>query len=765
MSPHPETFGKYQFIDRVAVGGMAEVFLATVHGEAGFTKPVIIKRLHERYWDDEALVQMFVDEARLTAQLMHGNICQVLDLGTVDGAFFMAMEYIAGEDVRTLQDYARRQGMVMPIEAAVFITCEVLAGLDYALRKQDSAGNSLQIIHRDISPQNILISYEGEVKVIDFGIAKARTRAVQTEAGVIKGKFRYMSPEQASGKELDHRSDLFSTAVVLYELLIGEPHSIELPDTEILYRIRQADFEPVRKRRKEVPAKLEKILKKALKREADRRYSTAADFRSDLLDLAQKYKWRFGNVEMSQVMQGVFDEERRRRRDHSWTGEMNHDSSSVSGSFRRPARRPVMDLSQQHLEDVSQHGQRGQAPGSALDDVPTRAINTGTGSRQAAPTLPPPGPPQQQMLQQPPPPPQQQLPPQQQVQRQHQQQPQQQQQPQHQQQLQQQQQQQHQQQQQQQLQQQQQQHQQQPPHQQQQQLQPPPQQPSAPQQGKRRGGAFSRGEDLPAPVKKPEITSLAAAASSPSSAVTPVPERVATVERHTPPVRGEGSGLRTLLGTLVVLLLGAGLVFWLYTTNPEFLGLEPVTVERRSAPAPAPAPRRLEPEKPATTPKPSPSGKGLVRIRSNPPGARIYMCGKYTGKKTPGQVRIRKGQRQCTIKLTIKGHEPYSMPAPDYSPRPMTLVASLRPRGKPLAPPLGAKPPRPARGTLRVTSIQPGAVIVNGQKVGQTPRLELKLRPGTYNVSVRFSSLGTESARRTVKVVAGRLTTVHLDSE
>ena len=189
-----ETFGKYALTKRLAIGGMAEVFQATVHGEAGFAKPVVIKRLHPRFNEDAEFVQMLIDEARLTAQLNHSNICQVLDLGSVGGSYYIAMEYVAGEDLRTLHDHFRRQKECIPVDCAVFIVSEVLAGLDYAHRKEGSDGRSLGVIHRDVSPHNVLISYEGEVKVIDFGIAKARSRLIQTQAGVIKGKFRYMSP-------------------------------------------------------------------------------------------------------------------------------------------------------------------------------------------------------------------------------------------------------------------------------------------------------------------------------------------------------------------------------------------------------------------------------------------------------------------------------------------------------------------------------------------------------------------------------------------
>jgi len=325
-----ETFGKYKLTERLAIGGMAEVFLGTIEGAAGFTKMVVIKRLHPQYNRDKAFIQMLIDEARLTSQLNHGNICQVYDLGEEEGSYFIALEYIAGEDVRTLQDHCRRAGDEFPIAAGVFIVSETLAGLDYAHRKEGADG-PMGIIHRDVSPQNILISYEGEVKVIDFGIAKARTRmAKETEAGVIKGKFRYMSPEQASGLRVDNRTDVFAAGVVLYELLAGETHALNLPDTEVLRRMRAAEFEPLRKRRRGIPGKLEKIVHKALGRKASQRYATAAEFRAALLKFLQSQKVTFGSAELSKLMGKVFSAERRKRRNGSFSGVLDQVSAATN---------------------------------------------------------------------------------------------------------------------------------------------------------------------------------------------------------------------------------------------------------------------------------------------------------------------------------------------------------------------------------------------------------------------------------------------------
>jgi serine/threonine protein kinase len=355
-----ETFGKYRLQRRLAHGGMAEVFLGTVHGEAGFSKTVVIKRLHPRLNQDDEFVQMLIDEARITSQLHHSNICQVLDLGSVSGSYYIAMEYIAGEDLRTLLDNFKRRGEFAPIDAALYILREVLEGLNYAHFREGADGEPLGVIHRDVSPQNILISYEGEVKVIDFGIAKAKSRLVHTQAGVIKGKFRYMSPEQASGMAVDHRTDVFAAGVVLYELLQGRPHSLDVPDTEVLRRMRDAEFEPISRSRSDVPDTLVRLVFKALQRKPRRRYANAGEFVKAIDAYLQKKSTKFGRAELAELMKSVFPLERRRER-------AGHSKADVS--------HPTTPL-QQHTPS-----------GTAMleqDDAPASQRQTGAASRRNA---------------------------------------------------------------------------------------------------------------------------------------------------------------------------------------------------------------------------------------------------------------------------------------------------------------------------------------------------------------------------------------------
>jgi serine/threonine protein kinase len=212
----PTRFGKYQLVERLASGGMAEVFRAKALGAAGFEKDIAIKRILPQFSADEAFVKMFIDEARLAAQLQHRNIVQIFDFDQVDGSYYIAMELVEGCDLKRLARRSER----LPVSVALYVVSEALKGLGYA-HQREIDGKPLQLVHRDVSPHNILLSRSGEVKISDFGIAKAQARATATGSGIIKGKLSYMSPEQARGEKIDLRSDLFAAGVVLHELLSG----------------------------------------------------------------------------------------------------------------------------------------------------------------------------------------------------------------------------------------------------------------------------------------------------------------------------------------------------------------------------------------------------------------------------------------------------------------------------------------------------------------------------------------------------------------
>jgi len=214
----PIHLGKYELIKRIATGGMAEIYLARVSGLPGFEKIVVVKRILPQLATNQEFVQMFLDEARVAATLHHPNIVQMYDIGAVDGNYFISMEYLHGEDLRSIARAMRQKGQDrVPLEHALGIGVGIAAGLHYAHEKVGFDGKPLHIVHRDITPQNIFVTYDGGVKLVDFGIAKASNRASETRYGSLKGKIPYMSPEQCRSEPLDRRSDIFSLGILLYE--------------------------------------------------------------------------------------------------------------------------------------------------------------------------------------------------------------------------------------------------------------------------------------------------------------------------------------------------------------------------------------------------------------------------------------------------------------------------------------------------------------------------------------------------------------------
>ena len=279
---YEKQFGPYRLVQQLAVGGMAEIHLAKTHGIAGFEKYVALKMIHPNYSQDQQFIQMLIDEAKITVQLQHVNIAQTFDLGRVGETYYITMEYVDGADLYKLLRKSAELDREIPIPVGCYIAKEVTSGLDYAHRKRDHAGRALSIVHRDVSPQNVLISYAGEVKLVDFGIAKATSRARQTAVGVIKGKYYYMSPEQAWGENLDHRTDIFSSGILLYETLTGQMLYLEEDLHKLLEMVRRADIPPPSTIRKDIPAGLDRIVMRALAKRPDDRYQNAGDMANDL---------------------------------------------------------------------------------------------------------------------------------------------------------------------------------------------------------------------------------------------------------------------------------------------------------------------------------------------------------------------------------------------------------------------------------------------------------------------------------------------------
>jgi len=278
----PIPFGKYYLLERINVGGMAEVFKAKAFGVEGFERLVAVKRILPNIAEDEEFIAMFIDEAKIAVQLQHANIAQIFDLGKVDDSYFIALEYVLGRDLRAIFDRLRQRNEVMPFAQACYCVMQVCEGLDYAHNKRDAQGRELHLVHRDISPQNVLIGFEGEIKLIDFGIAKAAGKASKTQAGILKGKFGYMSPEQVRGLPIDRRSDIFSVGIVLYELLTGERLFMGESDFSTLEKVRNVEILPPSSYNRDIPEELERIVLKVLAKDPEDRYQNAIDLHDDL---------------------------------------------------------------------------------------------------------------------------------------------------------------------------------------------------------------------------------------------------------------------------------------------------------------------------------------------------------------------------------------------------------------------------------------------------------------------------------------------------
>lgn len=302
----PVVYGKYQLLDLVARGGMAEVFKAKSHGVEGFEKVLVIKRILPELSENPQFVEMFINEAKIAVTLSHANIVQVFDLGRAGDSYFIAMEYVAGYDLATVLRRSKKYEKPLPQELAVYIVSEVAKGLDYAHRRRDSHMRALNIVHRDVSPQNVLLSYEGEVKLTDFGIAKARTTVEgDSESGVLKGKYAYMAPEQANGKEVDARTDLFALGTVLYEALSGENPFVAPSAYDTLENVRSGESSPLVEVVPDVPKELSDIVARAMCPDPEGRHPNAGRLYEDLIQFLYSSGRRVGARDLSRYLDGL----------------------------------------------------------------------------------------------------------------------------------------------------------------------------------------------------------------------------------------------------------------------------------------------------------------------------------------------------------------------------------------------------------------------------------------------------------------------------
>ncbi len=310
MSTNPVPFGKYELISKLAAGGMAEIYLARTKSIQGFEKYLVIKKILRNRASDPEFIRMFLDEARVAATLDHPNIVQIYDVGHVDDEYFIAMEYLRGKNlIEIVRGGAKLGYSKPPLEHVCSALSAVCAGLHYAHEKRDMQGRPLEIVHRDITPQNIVINFDGAVKVVDFGIAKAATREVETLAGTLKGKIGYMSPEQCRGLAVDRRSDVFAIGIILYELTTGKRLYHERSDFETLKKIIEGPVPSPREILPFYPAALNTIVVRCLQKNPEDRYQSARELHSDLDAFARDNQLVTGTVPLSQYMERIFADE------------------------------------------------------------------------------------------------------------------------------------------------------------------------------------------------------------------------------------------------------------------------------------------------------------------------------------------------------------------------------------------------------------------------------------------------------------------------
>jgi serine/threonine protein kinase len=377
-------FGKYLLLHNLAVGGVVEVYLAKQTGMEGFEKLVLLKKLNEQQEQNRDVVEAFLNEARTAARLNHPNIVQVYDLGRVGNAFFIAMECVTGENLRGLIRQSARQARRLPVHKLANIVSEVLQGLHFAHTRPDAGGQSGGIVHRNICPENVVVTYDGTIKIVDFGIARA-AMAPLTFAGVVKGSLAYMAPEQCQGLPVDGRGDIFAVGAILYELCTGRAPFKRETDFLTLRAVTEDPLVMPRELRPELPEDLERIIVTALERDRDRRYATAEQMQLELGEFLRKGQFEIGNVAIAGMMKELFAEKLARARTFAEAGG-SYPFSSIDESLT--------------VSIVTASAQKSQTPGKTpLPAAPARVtpaprvavVDLAAIVEQAYPA-PPPGP-------------------------------------------------------------------------------------------------------------------------------------------------------------------------------------------------------------------------------------------------------------------------------------------------------------------------------------------------------------------------------------
>ncbi|MCL4840007.1 MAG: serine/threonine protein kinase, partial [Thermoanaerobaculia bacterium] len=305
--PKSDVLGDYQLLERIAVGGMAEVWKARKRGVEGFQKTVAIKRILPHLTDSSDFVTMFIDEAKLAAQLDHNHIIHIYDLGKAGDDFYIAMEFVEGKDLRSILNAARQKGRPIPLGLSLLVASRLASALDYAHRKKDFDGRELGLVHRDVSPQNVLISYEGEIKLCDFGIVKAVTKASKTQMGALKGKLQYMSPEQAWGRPVDARSDIFSLGSILFEMLTGRRLFAGDSEMSVLEAVREGRIQAPRDLDARLPLEVNTLVLRALAKEPGERFQTAGEMQREIEKVLFALKPTPAQSDLATYVRRLFD--------------------------------------------------------------------------------------------------------------------------------------------------------------------------------------------------------------------------------------------------------------------------------------------------------------------------------------------------------------------------------------------------------------------------------------------------------------------------
>ncbi len=310
----PVPFGRFTLVAPIAQGGMGEIYLAKSTFAGGLEKLCVIKKVIPALAHDEEFIGRFLDEARLLVKLQHGSIAQVYDTGKEGDEYWIALEFVDGKDVRRLEQRARELKVRVPFDCIAYLGTKVLEALAYAHRKKDEAGHEMNLVHRDISPQNVLISYEGEVKVIDFGLAKSKLSSGRTQPSMVMGKFFYMAPEQARNQPIDRRTDLYAVGVLLWELVAGKNPHEDVPPFEIMERVARPQVPPIESIVTDCPPSLAAVIGKAMQVDPAQRFSSAEEMRGRLSAALYEISVDAGPERLSLVLRESFAEEFGRER-------------------------------------------------------------------------------------------------------------------------------------------------------------------------------------------------------------------------------------------------------------------------------------------------------------------------------------------------------------------------------------------------------------------------------------------------------------------